>query len=121
MRPQLLMAAFGIFVLGTLICCLVSGRWLANGELDIINALASFQVVDISNWTGVRGFGDYWNAMVTAFSWDYPIISAPFFIFLKMFLWIVTVGVIWGILEAMLMLAQGAISAIRSLIGVFGG
>ena len=40
MRP-LLMGAVGIFIVGTLFACIASGRWLLNGEINIINALAS--------------------------------------------------------------------------------
>jgi hypothetical protein len=121
MRPQLLMAAYGIFIVGTLICCLASGRWLTNGETNILNSLASFQVVDIASWTGIRGVGGFWSALVTAFSWDYPLLSSPWWFPVKFFLWIVTLGVLWGIYEVMLIIAQGAISVVRSLIGVFGG
>ncbi len=118
MRPQQIMAAFGIFIVGTLLCCLASGRWLLNGEQDIINTLASFNTVQ--DWVGVRGPVDWFNALVSAFTWRYPFLSSPWATFIKIPLWIISLGVIWGIIEIMIQLVQGAISGIRSLLGVGG-
>ena len=79
MRPHMMMSVFGIFVIGTLLCCLASGRWLLNGELDIINALASFNTMEVQAggvWNAPKTLSTYYDAAVTAFMWNYPFLES---------------------------------------------
>jgi hypothetical protein len=117
MRPQHIMMVLGIFIIGTLLCCLGSGRWLLNGETNVINTLASFQYTSISDWSSVRGPILWWNALVTACSWDYPFLSSPWAIFVKIPLWIFTLGTIWAVIEVFIQVGAQVVSGIRSLLG----
>lgn len=117
----MLMGAFGIFFLGTTLSCLASGRWLFNGEINIFNALASFNVMSVEaggGWGVAKTVGAYWGGIVTALSWDYPYLAASWAIFVKLPLWIVSVGVIWGFIEIAISAVQGIVGSIRSLFGV---
>lgn len=119
MRPQLLMTAAGIFIFGTLLACLGSGRWLLNGEINIINALASFNAMSVEAggvWTVPKGIGLYWDATITMLSWNYPYLSSPWCIFLKIPLWIISIGTVWGIIQLFITVIQGLVGAIRSLL-----
>lgn len=119
MRPQLLITVFGIFIFGTLLACIASGRWLVNGETNIINALASFNMMSVQAggvWDVPKGLGAFWNAVVTALSWNYPFLSSPWAIFVKIPLWLVSIGVVWGFLEVAISVVQGIVGAARSLL-----
>ncbi len=119
MRPQLLMGAVGVFIFGTLLCCLCSGRWLLDGEVNIINALASFNVMTVDGggaFTVPKGIAAYWSAIMTALTWNYPFLGSPWALFIKVPLWIVSIGVIWGLLEAAASILQGVAGFFRSLV-----
>ena len=121
MRPQLLMGAIGIFIVGTMLACICSGRWLLNGEINIVNALASFHAVQLSvaGATSIpTGISAFWDAIITSLSWDYPYLEAPWCIFIKIPLWLVSIGVVWALVEVFLTVFQGIVSTIRSLIHV---
>lgn len=121
-RPHFLLLAVGIFLFGTVLMCITSGRWLLNGEINIINALASFENKSFGDFVAPNTFLAYFNAIVTAISWHYPgtwldETANGWVIFIKMPLWLVSIGVIWALIDVGRVLVQGAASAIRSIIG----
>lgn len=119
MRPQLLMGAVGIFIIGTILACICSGRWLLGGEVNIINALASFNMAEIQTaggWSVPKTIFTYWNAIVTALSWNYPFLDSPWAMFVKIPLWIVSVGVVWGLIQVAMTVVQGLIGSVRNII-----
>jgi len=119
MNPKLLMAAVLIFILGTLLSCLASGRWLMDGETDIISALASFNTMSVQAggvWNAPKTLGTYWNAIVTALGWGYPYLESSWAIFIKIPLWIVSIGVIWGIIQLFVSIIQGLVGIVRSFL-----
>ncbi len=76
MRPQLIMGSFGIFIVGTMLCALASGRWLIGGETNIFNAIAGVNALtvtaagnlDILKFLGgTRGFV---AGVVTMLTWN---------------------------------------------------
>ena len=119
MRPQLLMGAVGIFIIGTMLACICSGRWLLGGEINIINALASFNMAEVQTsgiWSVPKTIGIYWNAVITALSWNYPFLDSPWAMFVKIPLWIVSIGVVWGFIQVALTVVQGLIGAVRNIV-----
>lgn len=119
MRPQMLMGAVAIFMIGTMLACISSGRWIANGEMDIIKALASFNVMSVQAggvWNAPKTLGTYWDAILTALSWNYPYLSATWLFPLKFMLWLVSIGVLWGIIQVFAVIIQGLVSIVRSLL-----
>lgn len=118
MRPQLLMGAAGIFIIGTVLACISSGRWLLNGEINIFNALASFNVMSVEaggGWGVAKTIGYYWSGIVTMLTWDYPFLSSPWAIIVKLPLWLVSIGVVWGLITVAISAVQGIVGTIRSL------
>ena len=113
------MGAVGIFIFGTLLSVIASGRWLLDGEMDIINALASFNMAGVQTagvWNVPKTLGTYWDAIITALAWNYPFLDYAWAIFVKIPLWIVSIGVIWGFIEVAMTVVQGLVSAVRSII-----
>lgn len=113
------MAFAGIFIIGTILACISSGRWLLNGEIDIINALAGFNAVEFQAggvWSVPKGIGRYWDATVTALSWNYPFLDYEWAIPIKAILWVISIGVVWGLIQFAVSVIQGLVGAARSLI-----
>lgn len=120
MRPQLLMFCFGVFVIGTMLSAIISGRWLVSGEVNLINALASFNVVEMQGAGGsgmISMLERYWNALVTMLSWNYPYLDNAWGQVFKIFpLYLISVGVIYGFIQLFVIALSGVVSAIRSLL-----
>lgn len=123
MRPHYLITAFGIFVIATMICAIASGRWLVNGEINIFNAISSINAASVQaggTWDvpkTVGGIGGFLDGIVTMLMWDYPFLDSPWALFIKIPLWCVSIGVIWGLIEVGTNAVQGIIGALRSLVG----
>jgi len=113
------MAAVGIFIFGTLFACIASGGWLLNGEVNIINALASFNTMSVQAggiWSVPKTIGTYFDAIITALSWNYPYLSSGWCIFIKIPLWLVSIGTVWGLIQLFITAIQGLVGAARALL-----
>ena len=121
MSSNKLQMAVLIFIGGTVLCCIASKGWMIEGETNIINALASFNTIKVDiagGWALAKGLLTFFSAVITALAWDYPFLSSPWATFIKIPLWIVSVGVIWAIVETFSSAVQGIVGSIRSIIGV---
>jgi hypothetical protein len=93
---------FFIFLFSTMLICICSGRWLVNGEISIIQALASFHAMSFGASGGMSiptGITAWWDALVTAFAWDYPFLESTWLIWIKFILWIFSFGAIIGLIQ----------------------
>ena len=117
MRPQWIVFIWGSFLIGTLLSCLGSGRWLMSGETDIINALASFNTMSVQAggvWNAPKTLGTYWDALVTALSWNYPFLNSPWAFPLKFICLCITGGVVWGLIQVFATIIQGLVGFVRA-------
>ena len=117
MKPQMIMGAMAIFFLGTILATIASGSWLLNGEMDIINSLASFNTMSVQAggvWNAPKTLGTYWDAIVTALSWNYPFFESGWTIFIQIPLWIISIGVVWGLIQVFATIIQGLVGMVRS-------
>jgi len=113
------MGAFAIFIIGTLLACLASGRWLLNGEVNIINSLASFNTMQVQAggvWNAPKTLTDYWNAVITCLTWNYPFLESAWCIFIKIPLWTVSIGVVYGFIQLFVTIIQGLVGIVRSFL-----
>jgi hypothetical protein len=121
MSVKMIMSAFAIFILGTILSCLCSGIWIGSNEVDVINALASFNTMSVQSggvWNAPKTLGTYWDAIVTVLSWGYPFLDYTWAIFIKIPLWIVSVGMVWGFIQLFVSIISSLVSMVRS---VFAG
>ena len=119
MRPQWLITAVGIFIFGTIFSCIASGRWLLDGEVNIITSLASFNTIQLQLaglWTIPKGIASFVNALVTALAWDYPYLSSSWAVFVKIPLWLISIGTVWALIQVMIQVVLGIVGAARSLV-----
>jgi len=121
-RPNWLIMGVGIFFFGMVLMCVTSGRWILNGELNIINSLASFENKQFGDFVSPNIFITFFNAVVTALGWHYPgtwldETANGWVTFVKFPLWLTSLAVLWMLFEAGKALVQGAASALRSILG----
>lgn len=113
------MFCYGIFIVGTLMSLAISGRWFQPGELDVINLLAGFNIVDVQTmggWGIPKQIKLFFNAMVTVLGWKYPYLENPWGTIFKMvILYPCTLGVVIHFVELMSSVIQGIASTVRSL------
>ncbi len=120
MNATRLQQAVFIFIGGTLLCAIASGSWLLNGEMNIINALASFNTINLQTsgiWAVPKGLITFFSALITMFSWDYPFLGSSWCLFIKIPLWIVSIGMVWALVEGAKSVIDGIVGSVRSLIG----
>jgi len=118
-RPQLLMGSIAIFIFGTVLACGASGRWLLSGEVDIVNALASFNTMSVQAggvWNAPKTLGTYWDAIITSLSWGYPFLDSGWAVFVKIPLWVVSIGVVWGVIQVFVSIIQGLVGIVRTML-----
>lgn len=122
MSAKLLMAVAAIFILGQLLSCLASGVWPGNDERNIWTTLASFNVMSVQSggvWTAPKTPATYYNAVVTMLKWGYPFLDTdiyPWVLVIKIPLWVISIGVVWGIIQLFVGVIQGLVSMVRSLL-----
>jgi hypothetical protein len=117
MNPKLIMAAVAIFIFGTLLSCLCSGIWL--GGTDTVTALASFNTMSVQSggvWNAPKTLSTYWDALITVLSWNYPFLSSPWALMIKIPLWIVSVGVVWGVIQLFVSIIQSLVGMVRNFL-----
>ena len=118
MRPQLIMFAYGIFIVGTLMCLIGSGAWFSADDIGLINSIANLNSeiqVGVPVPTGIPAMID---AIGTIITWNYPFLSSPWGFVLKcILLFPVSIGVVIGLLELLATIISGIIGAVRSLLG----
>lgn len=120
-RPNWLLMAVGIFIVGTLLMCITSGRWLTNGETNIINALGNMGYKQFGDFVAPTNLITWFNAAITAISWNYPgtwldETANGWIIFVKIPLWLCSLAVIWLLIDIGRVLIQGALSMLKGLI-----
>ena len=119
MRPQFLMFCAIIALGGTLLACFSSGRWINNGETNIINALASFNTMSVQaggGWTAPKTLATYWDAAVTFFSWNYPFLQGGWAFFIRLPLIVITIGATWGFIQLAIAVIGSLVSMVRYFI-----
>ena len=114
------MFCFGVFIVGTLLSCIISGRWLVNGEINIINSLSSFNTVGVQSGglSMISTLLSYWDGVVTMLTWNYPYLDNVWGNIFKLFLYIISIGVVYGFIQLFIMALSAVVSAIRSLLPV---
>ncbi len=120
MRPQLLMFCYAVFIIGTMLSLATTGRWFTSADVSIIGTITSLQGVEIQTTGGVsflKQTANFFNGMMTMISWKYPYLDNSWgTVFKWIFLYPVSVGVVWGFVELFAQIANGIAGFVRSLL-----
>lgn len=108
-----------VFFGGTLLSLIISGAWILNGEMNVFEAISSLSTVKIDSgggWAAAKGVTAFFDGLITVFTWDYPYLQSPWAFPLRVVGWVISAGVVWGVIQASAGIAQGIVGSIRSLI-----
>lgn len=120
MRPHMIMFLYGVFITGTVLSVIFSGRWIEEGEVSVINQLAGFSVVNVEamgGWALPKNALMFFSALVTIFAWNYPFLdNFAGQLFKWFFLYPVSLGIIITLIQLAITVLQGIAGTIRSLL-----
>jgi hypothetical protein len=111
---------FGIWIIGTILCCLSTGIWVGDGFTGVIQGLASFHAERFTVGGGITiptGVTAYWNALVTLLYWEYPFLASSWCLFIKIPLWIISAGVVVGLIQMAIYVLSALVGIVRSIFG----
>ena len=120
MRSHLLMFCYGVFIIGTMLSLATTGRWFTDADISIIGTITSLRGIQIQALGGIpflqQAIG-FFNGTLAMISWSYPYLENAWGTMFKwIFLYPISVGVIWGFIELFSMVAQGIAGFIRNLL-----
>jgi len=100
-----------VWILGTLVSLIIEGAWLGAGELNIMNSLTGFSVIEVGGIMGIpkMAIGFLTHGLPKLISWDYAFFTGKFTIFR----WIMipfSVAIIWGLIQLSMGAMQGILS-----------
>jgi hypothetical protein len=119
MSPKILMFVSFVFFIGSLCCLFIEGAYFGPSDIDLVNSLTEYNVIEVSGG-GTWSFAQIGSALISAIPkmimWDYNFFTGGYIIFRLFFIMTLSVGVVWGIIQIFVTVAQGIIGWIR---GVF--
>jgi hypothetical protein len=120
MRPQLIMFCFAVSIVGTMYSLIDSGVWFGAKQTNFVNQLAGFGVVNVQvlqNLMIPKAVAEWFNAIVTMISWDYPYLSNPWgTIFKIVILYPCSIGVAVSIWQIFAPVVQGLAGIVKSVL-----
>jgi hypothetical protein len=114
MNPKLIMFVSFVFFVGTLCCLIIEGNYFGSGELSIVNALTGFNIIQVSGagvWSIPKlAWGFLTVGIPKIIFWDYNFFQGGYFIIRLFLIMTLSVGVVWGLIQTFLSVAQGVLS-----------
>ncbi len=112
-----------IFIIGTLLSILYGGGWYSAQDIAVLQQSTNFTTIQIGGAGPQPLFflgPNFFTAVATILTWNYPYLDNTFGFILKMFLWSLSFGVVWGFAQVFIPVLQGVfstiINAIRGLV-----
>jgi len=114
MSPKLLMFVYFIFITGHLLCLTLEGAWLGDEDVDILESLVGYNTTELS-MTGLMAIphvllGFFKTGIPTLITWDYSFLYGDFVLLRLTLLGAISVGVVWGVINAVIGFMQGLAS-----------
>ncbi len=114
MNPKLIMFVSFIFLLGTFICLIIDSTYFGDRELDIVNSLTGYNTVQISGagiWMIPKlAWGFLIHGLPNLLLWQYSFFEGGYFIIRLVLIMTLSVGLVWGVVQTFLPVAQGVLS-----------
>jgi hypothetical protein len=103
-----------VFFIGTLCCLVIEGTYFGAQELSIVNALTGYNIAQVSG-AGIWAIPKLaWGFMTTGLPkimfWDYNFFQGGYWIFRLFLIMTLSVGIVWGVIQTFLPVAQGILS-----------
>ena len=114
MNPKLIMFVSFVFLIGTLSCLIIEGTYFGTSELDVVNSLTGYNTVQISGagvWTIPKlAWGFLIEGLPKLLLWDFSFFQGGYFIIRLILIMTLSVGLVWGVVQTFLPVAQGVLS-----------
>ena len=115
------MFCYFVFIVGTLLSLAVCGSWLGTEEVDTVKYLTGYTSLELSAagaWSIPKQFaGFFTHGLPSMLTWNYPFLDSGFgAIFKWVFLYPISIGVVWGLVEVFTPVIQGIFTGIRNLL-----
>lgn len=100
-----------VWILCTIVSLVIEGAWVGTEEIDILNSLTGYSVIDVGGITGIfkMSFGFLTHGLPKLISWNYAFFTGHFVI-LRIVCCCFSGAVIWGFIQILLPTMQGLIS-----------
>ena len=103
MSVKMMMFIVFTFITGNLLCCFIEGTYLGEETTSIINLLCGYSVTDLQSTGGMSwvsaAVGFFTTGIPRMILWDYSFLDGGWEIFKYIFLFPITIGVVWGIVQ----------------------
>jgi hypothetical protein len=114
MSPKFIMFVSFVFLIGSLACLIIEGVWFGDRELDIVNSLTGYNIIQVSGagvWAIPKlAWGFLTNGLPKLILWDYNFFQGGYFFLRIVLIMTLSVGVVWGIIQTFLPVVQGILS-----------
>jgi hypothetical protein len=121
MNPKLLMFVSFVFFIGTLSCLIIEGGYFGEGEISIANSLTGYNIIQISGagvWSIAKiGWGFVTHGIPKLIFWDFNYFQGGYWIVRMFLIMTLSVGIVWGIIQTFLPVAQGILSRFIGFVG----
>lgn len=115
----LVMFAYAVFIVGTILSLATTGRWFTSGDISIIDTITAMSGATIQALSGIPVVGptvQFFDGLFNIITWNYPFLDNAWgFVFKGIFLYPVSAGVIFGMVELFQTVAQGVAGLVRNL------
>ena len=118
---RLLMFCYFVFIVGQILSLALCGSWLGDSEVSIVQQLTGYSVIELESAGGwaipkqLAGF--FVTGIPSMLSWNYPFLNDGFgAIFKWVFLYPISIGVVWGMVEVFAPVIQSIFTGIRNLL-----
>ena len=114
MSPKLIMFVAFVFFIGTMCCLVIEGSYIGTGELDLANSLTGYNIIQVSGagiWSIPKlAWGFMTQGLPKLIFWDFNFFQGGYFIVRLFLIMTLSVGVVWGVIQTFLPVAQGILS-----------
>lgn len=114
MSPKMLMFVSFVFFIGSLCCLIIEGGYFGETELGLANALTGYNITQVSGagiWSIPKlAWGFMTHGLPKMIFWDYNFFQGGYFIIRLFLIMTLSVGVVWGVTQTFLGVAQGILS-----------
>jgi hypothetical protein len=122
MSAKLFMFCTFVFILGTIISGIWSGGWLQTGDITTMNSMMSFNATYAAGTGGMTILSQASRfitvGLPTIFTWNYPFLEGAAGIIKWIFLYPITIGMIWGVAQVFAPALTGIFGNLRNLLGL---
>ena len=121
MTMRMIIFCYFVFIVGTILALSVSGSWLGATEVDTVKFLTGYSTIEMSAggmFSIPKAFGGlFTEGIPNMITWNYPYLESGFgAVFKWVFLYPISIGVVWGLVELFIPVLHGLMNIVSGFI-----